>query len=181
MDVIWLSPIYESPNDDNGYDISNYQAIMKEFGTMEDFDEMLASAHAHGLRLVMDLVVNHTSDEHPWFVESRKSVDNPYRDYYIWREGKDGKFPNNWGSCFTGSAWEFDERTQMYYLHLFSKKQPDLNWENPKVREEVFRMMNWWLDKGVDGFRMDVLSLLSKEPGLPDLGPVLNGYAVYNA
>ncbi len=139
VDVIWLSPIYESPNDDNGYDISNYQAIMKEFGTMEDFDEMLASAHAHGLRLVMDLVVNHTSDEHPWFVESRKSVDNPYRDYYIWREGKDGKFPNNWGSCFTGSAWEFDERTQMYYLHLFSKKQPDLNWENPKVREEVFR------------------------------------------
>ena len=181
VDVIWLSPIYESPNDDNGYDISNYQAIMKEFGTMEDFDEMLVSAHAHGLRLVMDLVVNHTSDEHPWFVESRKSVDNPYRDYYIWREGKDGKFPNNWGSCFTGNAWEFDERTQMYYLHLFSKKQPDLNWENPKVREEVFRMMNWWLDKGVDGFRMDVLSLLSKEPGLPDLGPVLNGYAVYNA
>ena len=139
VDVIWLSPVYESPNDDNGYDISNYQAIMKEFGTMEDFDAMLASAHAHGLRLVMDLVVNHTSDEHPWFVESRKSVDNPYRDYYIWREGKDGKFPNNWGSCFTGSAWEFDERTQMYYLHLFSKKQPDLNWENPKVREEVFR------------------------------------------
>ena len=174
VDVIWLSPIYESPNDDNGYDISNYQAIMKEFGTMEDFDEMLASAHAHGLRLVMDLVVNHTSDEHPWFVESRKSVDNPYRDYYIWREGKDGKFPNNWGSCFTGSAWEFDERTQMYYLHLFSKKQPDLNWENPVVRDEVFNMMTWWCEKGVDGFRMDVISMISKDPAYPD-GEIRDG------
>lgn len=180
VDVIWLSPVYESPNDDNGYDISNYQAIMKEFGTMADFDELLAAAHARGIRLVMDLVVNHTSDEHPWFVESRKSIDNPYRDYYIWREGKDGKEPNNWGSCFSGSAWEYDGKTKMYYLHLFSKKQPDLNWDNPKVREEIFQMMNWWLDKGVDGFRMDVISLISKEPGLPDKTPGLNGYASFN-
>ena len=180
VDVIWLSPVYQSPNDDNGYDISDYQAIMEEFGTMEDFDRMLAAAHEHGLKLVMDLVVNHTSDEHPWFVESRKSVDNPYRDYYIWRPGKDGKEPNNWGSCFSGPAWEYDETTDMYYLHLFSKKQPDLNWDNPKVRQEVFDMMNWWLDKGVDGFRMDVISLISKKPDLPD-GPVgINGYASFN-
>ncbi len=180
IDVIWLSPVYESPNDDNGYDISDYQAIMKEFGTMEDFEEMLGAAHERGIKLVMDLVVNHTSDEHPWFVESRKSVDNPYRDYYIWRPAKDGKEPNNWGSCFSGPAWEFDEETQMYYLHLFSKKQPDLNWDNPKVRDEVFRMMNWWLDKGVDGFRMDVISLISKKPDLPDGVPGINGYASFN-
>ena len=176
VDVIWLSPVYESPNDDMGYDISNYQGIMKEFGTMEDYDEMLAKAHSLGIKIMMDLVVNHTSDEHPWFVESRKSVDNPYRDYYIWREGKDGKEPNNWGSIFSGSAWKYDEATDMYYLHLFSPKQPDLNWENPKVREEVFNMMNWWCEKGIDGFRMDVISLISKTPGLPD-GPVgENGY-----
>lgn len=168
IDVIWLSPVYESPNDDNGYDISNYQGIMKDFGTMEDFDRMLASAHAHGIKIVMDLVVNHTSDEHPWFVESRKSRENPYRDYYFWREGKDGKEPNNWGSCFSGSAWQYDEETQMYYLHLFSKKQPDLNWDNPAVREEVFSMMDWWCQKGIDGFRMDVISMISKVPGLPD-------------
>lgn len=168
IDVIWLSPVYESPNDDNGYDISNYQGIMKEFGTMEDFDEMLRTAHEKGIKLVMDLVVNHTSDEHPWFVESRKSRENPYRDYYIWREPKDGKEPNNWGSCFSGSAWQYDEKTEMYYLHLFSKKQPDLNWDNPKVRDEVFQMMNWWCEKGIDGFRMDVISLISKKPGLPD-------------
>ncbi|HIS26631.1 MAG TPA: alpha-glucosidase [Candidatus Pullilachnospira intestinigallinarum] len=180
VDVIWLSPVYQSPNDDNGYDISDYQAIMKEFGTMEDFDRMLAAAHEHGLKLVMDLVVNHTSDEHPWFVESRKSLDNPYRDYYIWRPGKDGKEPNNWGSCFSGPAWKYDPQTDMYYLHLFSEKQPDLNWDNPKVRQEVFDMMNWWLDKGVDGFRMDVISLISKKPDLPD-GPVgINGYASFN-
>ena len=180
VDVIWLSPVYQSPNDDNGYDISDYQAIMEEFGTMEDFDRMLQSAHDHGIRLVMDLVVNHTSDEHPWFVESRKSVDNPYRDYYIWRPGKDGKEPNNWGSCFSGPAWKYDPQTEMYYLHLFSEKQPDLNWDNPKVRQEVFDMMNWWLDKGVDGFRMDVISLISKKPDLPD-GPVgINGYASFN-
>lgn len=180
VDVIWLSPVYQSPNDDNGYDISDYQAIMKEFGTMEDFDRMLAAAHEHGLKLVMDLVVNHTSDEHPWFVESRKSLDNPYRDYYIWRPAKDGKEPNNWGSCFSGSAWKYDPQTDMYFLHLFSQKQPDLNWDNPKVRQEVFDMMNWWLDKGVDGFRMDVISLISKKPDLPD-GPVgINGYASFN-
>lgn len=181
VDVIWLSPIYQSPNDDNGYDISDYRAIMKEFGTMEDFDRMIAGIHERGMRLVMDLVVNHTSDEHPWFLESRKSKDNPYRDYYIWREGKDGKVPNNWGSYFSGSAWQHDDATDMYYLHLFSKKQPDLNWENPKVREEVFSMMNWWCgEKGIDGFRMDVISLISKRPGLPD-GPkapeALYGYA----
>ena len=180
VDVIWLSPVYQSPNDDNGYDISDYQAIMEEFGTMEDFDRMLAAAHEHGLKLVMDLVVNHTSDEHPWFVESRKSVDNPYRDYYIWRPAREGKEPNNWGSCFSGPAWEYDRETDEYYLHLFSKKQPDLNWDNPRVRQEVFDMMNWWLDKGVDGFRMDVISLISKKPDLPDGKAGINGYASFN-
>lgn len=170
IDVIWLSPVYQSPNDDNGYDISDYQAIMQEFGTMEDFDEMLNAAHERGIKIMMDLVVNHTSDEHRWFVESRKSKDNPYRDYYIWREAKDGREPNNWGSCFGGSAWQYDETTDMYFLHLFSKKQPDLNWDNELVRREVFDMMTWWLNKGVDGFRMDVISMISKVPGLPD-GP----------
>ena len=179
VDVVWLSPIYDSPNDDNGYDIRDYRAVMKEFGTMEDFDCLLEEMHKRGIRLVMDLVVNHTSDEHAWFVESRRSRENPYRDYYIWREPVDGKEPNNWGSCFSGPAWEFDEATQMYYLHLFSKKQPDLNWDNPKVRDSVFDMMNWWLDKGVDGFRMDVISLISKEPGLPDREPGINGYASF--
>lgn len=175
IDVIWLSPVYQSPNDDNGYDISDYQAIMKEFGTMEDFDEMLAAAHQRGIKIVMDLVVNHTSDEHKWFVESRKSTDNPYRDYYIWREGKgEGVPPNNWGSCFSGSAWKYDETTDMYYLHLFSQKQPDLNWDNEKVREEVFSMMDWWCQKGIDGFRMDVISMISKTKELPD-GPVAPG------
>lgn len=170
IDVIWLSPVYQSPNDDNGYDISDYQAIMQEFGNMEDFDEMLAAAHERGIKIMMDLVVNHTSDEHRWFVESRKSKENPYRDYYIWREAKDGREPNNWGSCFGGSAWQYDETTDMYFLHLFSKKQPDLNWDNKVVRREVFDMMTWWLEKGVDGFRMDVISMISKVPGLPD-GP----------
>lgn len=177
IDVIWLSPVYQSPNDDNGYDISDYQAIMEEFGTMEDFDRMLAEAHKRGIRIVMDLVVNHTSDEHAWFVESKKSRENPYRDYYIWRAGKDGKEPNNWGSVFNGSAWVYDETTDMYYLHLFSKKQPDLNWDNPDVREHVFDMMNWWCEKGIDGFRMDVISLISKPEGLPDGVPGENGYA----
>ena len=178
IDVIWLSPVYKSPNDDNGYDISDYQAIMDEFGTMEDFDRMLAAAHERGIKIMMDLVVNHTSDEHKWFIESRKSTDNPYRDYYIWRPAKeDGSLPNNWGSCFSGPAWEYDKTTDMYFLHLFSKKQPDLNWDNPVVRQEVFDMMNWWLKKGVDGFRMDVISLISKEPGLPDYETGLNGYA----
>ena len=180
VNVVWLSPVYQSPNDDNGYDISDYRAIMTEFGTMEDFERMLAKAHEHGIKIVMDLVVNHTSDEHPWFIESRKSKDNPYRDYYIWRDGKDGKEPNNWGSCFSGPAWDYDEETDMYYLHLFSKKQPDLNWDNPKVREEVFDMMNWWLEKGVDGFRMDVISLISKQPDLPDGKLGINGYASFN-
>ena len=181
IDVIWLSPVYKSPNDDNGYDISDYQAIMDEFGTMEDFDRMLAIAHEKGIKIMMDLVVNHTSDEHKWFIESRKSTDNPYRDYYIWRPAKeDGNLPNNWGSCFSGPAWEYDKTTDMYFLHLFSKKQPDLNWDNPAVRQDVFDMMNWWLKKGVDGFRMDVISLISKEPGLPDKEPGINGYATFN-
>lgn len=177
IDVIWLSPVYQSPNDDNGYDISDYQAIMTEFGTMEDYDRMLARAHELGIKIMMDLVVNHTSDEHAWFVESRKSVDNPYRDFYIWRPGKeDGSEPNNWGSIFSGSAWKYDPQTDMYYLHLFSKKQPDLNWDNPKVRDAVFDMMNWWCEKGIDGFRMDVISLISKPEGLPDGQAGENGY-----
>lgn len=181
IDVIWLSPVYKSPNDDNGYDISDYQAIMDEFGTMEDFDRMLATAHEKGIKIMMDLVVNHTSDEHKWFIESRKSTDNPYRDYYIWHPAKeDGSLPNNWGSCFSGPAWEYDKTTDMYFLHLFSKKQPDLNWDNPAVRQDVFDMMNWWLKKGVDGFRMDVISLISKEPGLPDKETGINGYATFN-
>ena len=182
VDVIWLSPVYKSPNDDNGYDISDYQDIMDEFGTMEDFDRMLATAHEKGIKIMMDLVVNHTSDEHKWFIESRKSTDNPYRDYYIWRPAKeDGSLPNNWGSCFSGPALEYDKTTDMYFLHLFSKKQPDLNWDNPVVRQEVFDMMNWWLEKGVDGFRMDVISLISKEqPELPDKEPGINGYATFN-
>ncbi len=168
IDIIWLSPVYQSPNDDNGYDISDYQAIMDEFGTMEDFDELLQKAHKKGLKVIMDLVVNHTSDEHKWFVESRKSKENPYRDFYIWSEGKNKGAPNNWGSWFGGPAWEYDEKTGMYYLHIFSKKQPDLNWDNEKVRTAVFDMMTWWLDKGIDGFRMDVISLISKVPGFPD-------------
>ncbi|MCI5595635.1 MAG: alpha-glucosidase [Lachnospiraceae bacterium] len=180
IDVIWLSPVYESPNDDNGYDISNYQGIMKEFGTMDDFDRMLHAAHERGIRIVMDLVVNHTSDEHSWFVESRKSKENPYRDYYIWREGKDGQAPNNWESCFSGPTWEYDETTKMYYLHLFSKKQPDLNWDNPVVRKEVFRMMDWWCQKGIDGFRMDVISMISKVSGLPDGAQQENGYGDFS-
>ncbi len=179
VDTVWLSPIYQSPNDDNGYDISDYQAIMADFGTMEDFDEMLAKAHELGLKIVMDLVVNHTSDEHRWFVESRKSKDNPYRDYYIWREPKNGAEPSNWGSCFGGSAWQLDEATGMYFLHLFSKKQPDLNWDNPAVRDEVFEMMDWWLQKGIDGFRMDVISLISKEPDFPDGEAEAGGYASF--
>jgi oligo-1,6-glucosidase len=169
IDVIWLSPIYKSPNDDNGYDISDYRDIMEEFGSMEDFDRLLSEAHSRDIRIIMDLVVNHTSDEHQWFVESKKSKDNPYRDYYIWREGKsEGLRPNNWGACFGGPAWEYDEETGMYYLHLFSPKQPDLNWENQKVRDEVFEMMDWWCQKGIDGFRMDVISMISKDQSFPD-------------
>jgi len=179
IDVIWMSPVYKSPNDDNGYDISDYQAIMDEFGTMEDFDELLAKAHEKGIKIVMDLVVNHTSDEHRWFLESRKSKENEYRDYYIWREGKGENMPpNNWGSCFGGSAWEYDDATDMYYLHLFSRKQPDLNWDNPEVRSNVFNMMTWWCEKGIDGFRMDVISMISKTPDMPD-GEVNGLYGDY--
>ncbi len=166
--AVWLNPVYDSPNDDMGYDISNYEAIMREFGTMADFDALLAGLHARGLRLIMDLVVNHSSDEHAWFVESRKSKDNPYRDFYIWRDGKDGKEPNNWASFFTPSAWKYDQTTDQWYLHLFSEKQPDLNWQNPAVRAEVYAMMNRWFDRGVDGFRMDVINLIAKAEGLPD-------------
>lgn len=180
IDVIWMSPVYQSPNDDNGYDISDYQAIMEEFGTMEDFDELLSKAHEKGLKIVMDLVVNHTSDEHKWFAESRKGKDNPYGDYYIWRDGKaDGSEPNNWGACFGGSAWQFDEERGQYYLHLFSRKQPDLNWDNPAVRNEVFDMMKWWCEKGIDGFRMDVISLISKTEEMPD-GEVRGLYGDYS-
>ena len=177
INVIWMSPIYRSPNDDNGYDISDYQNIMEEFGTMADFDELLAAAHDRGIKIVMDLVVNHTSDEHKWFLESRSSRQSDKRDYYIWREAVDGHEPNNWGSVFSGSAWQWDETTQMYYLHCFSKKQPDLNWTNPKVRDEVFNMMTWWCDKGIDGFRMDVISMISKPDGMPDLPKNGNLYA----
>ena len=178
VDVLWLSPIYQSPLDDAGYDISDYQAILAEYGTMADFEFMLDRAHELGLKIVMDLVVNHTSDEHPWFVESRSSLDNPKRDYYIWRKGKgEGVPPNNWGSAFSGSAWKYDETTDMWFLHLFSPKQPDLNWVNPKVRDEVFDMMDWWCKKGIDGFRMDVISLISKPDGLPDGIPGPTGYA----
>ena len=169
VDVLWLSPIYRSPQDDNGYDISDYRDIDPMFGTLADFDRLLAQVHARGMKLVMDLVVNHTSDEHPWFEQSRSSTDNPKRDWYWWRPpAADGGPPNNWGSIFSGSAWEFDETTGEYYLHLFSRKQPDLNWENPQVRGGVYDLMNWWLDRGVDGFRMDVINLISKHAGLPD-------------
>lgn len=172
VDVLWLSPIYKSPNDDNGYDISDYRDIMDEFGTLDDFDELLTKAHEHHLKIMLDLVVNHTSDEHKWFMESRSSKDNPYRDYYIWEKGKDGNPPNNWDSNFSGSAWEYDETTDMYYLHLFSTKQPDLNWRNEKVRQEVYDLMKWWLDKGIDGFRMDVINMISKVKGYPDGKPI---------
>ncbi|UII56740.1 alpha-glucosidase [Cytobacillus spongiae] len=168
IDVIWLSPVYKSPNDDNGYDISDYRDIMDEFGTMADWEQLLKEMHDRGIKLIMDLVVNHSSDEHAWFVESKKSKDNPFRDYYIWREGRDGEEPNNWESFFSGSAWQKDETTGEYYLHLFSKKQPDLNWENPKLREEIYDMMKFWLDKGIDGFRMDVINFISKVEGLPN-------------
>lgn len=169
VDAVWLSPCYKSPNDDNGYDISNYRDIMDEFGTLSDWEEMLNAFHSRGIKVIMDLVVNHTSDEHKWFEESRKSKDNPYRDYYIWRDGKgkDKKTPpNDWKACFGGSAWEYDETTEQFYLHLFSRKQPDLNWENPKVRKEVQDICNFWFEKGVDGFRCDVITYISKPDNL---------------
>jgi oligo-1,6-glucosidase len=168
VNVLWISPMLESPQDDNGYDISDYRRIYKEYGNMEDYEELLSEAHKRDIRILMDLVVNHTSDEHNWFVESRKSKDNPYRDYYIWKDPVNGKEPNNWGGAFGGSAWEYDPQTQMYYLHLFSKKQPDLNWENEKVRQEVYDMMTFWCEKGIDGFRMDVISMISKDQTFPD-------------
>ncbi|CAM3433528.1 MULTISPECIES: glycoside hydrolase family 13 protein [Saccharibacillus] len=182
VDVIWLSPVYKSPNDDNGYDISDYEDIMDEFGTMADWEELLAGLHERGIKLMMDLVVNHTSDEHAWFVESRRDADGEYGDYYVWRDAApDGGIPNNWESFFSGPVWEYDEQRGQYYLHLFSKKQPDLNWENEQVRTAVYDMMKFWLDKGVDGFRMDVINLISKVEGLPSNGmaPIADGSMYY--
>ena len=178
IDVIWLSPVYKSPNDDNSYDISDYYDIMDEFGTMEDMDNLLKEANERGIKILMDLVVNHTSDEHKWFIEAKKSKDNEYRDYYIWRDSVDGNEPNDLGSTFSGSAWQYDETTGQYYLHLFSKKQPDLNWENEKVRNEVYKMMNFWVDKGIGGFRMDVIDLIGKVPDemITGNGPKLHEY-----
>ena len=181
VDVVWLSPVYASPNDDNGYDISDYRAILPEFGTMADFDHMLAAMHARGIKLVMDLVVNHTSDEHPWFVQARQSRDNPYHNYYLWREPKcDGSAPTNWEAAFNGSVWDYNAPTGEFYLHMFSKKQPDLNWENPAVRAEVYALMRFWLDKGVDGFRMDVINMISKpwaaDGSLADAPVVRDGF-----
>ena len=176
VDVLWISPFYQSPGMDNGYDISDYQAVAPEFGTLADFDGLLAQTHQQGMKLIIDLVVNHTSDQHPWFRESRKSRDNPFRHYYIWRDGIDGGPPNNWGSCFSGSCWKLDEATGQYYLHTFGEFQPDLNWDNPAVRKEIYRMMRWWCDRGVDGFRMDVISMISKTADMPD-GPQKPGSA----
>ncbi|KAE9560591.1 glycoside hydrolase family 13 protein [Companilactobacillus bobalius] len=176
--AIWLSPVYRSPNDDNGYDISDYQNIMQEFGTMADMDELINQAKKRNIRIVMDLVVNHSSDEHKWFIESKKSKDNPYRDYYIWRDPKDGDVPNDLQSTFSGPAWQFDEKTGQYYLHLFSKKQPDLNWENEKVRQAVYKMMNFWIDKGIGAVRIDVIDLIGKQPDkmITGNGPKLHDY-----
>lgn len=175
IDVIWLSPMYPSPNDDNGYDISDYKGIMSEFGTMDDFDQLLSSIHQRGMKLILDLVVNHTSDEHPWFIESKSSKASAKRDWYIWADPKpDGSEPNNWESIFNGSTWEFDESTKQYYFHLFSKKQPDLNWENPDVRQAVFDMMNWWFEKGIDGFRVDAITHIKKNFEAGDL-PIPDG------
>ncbi|SDJ78364.1 glycoside hydrolase family 13 protein [Alkalibacterium thalassium] len=178
IDAIWLSPVYASPNDDNGYDISDYEVIHPEFGTMENMDELIAEGQKRGIRIVMDLVVNHTSDEHNWFVEARKSEDNAYRDYYIWRDPVDGQAPNDLTSAFSGSAWTLDEKSGQYYLHLFSRKQPDLNWENERMRQDVYKMMNFWLDKGIGGFRMDVIDLIGKMPDekLTANGPKLHDY-----
>ncbi|VYU15122.1 alpha,alpha-phosphotrehalase [Clostridium paraputrificum] len=178
VDILWLTPIYESPNDDNGYDISDYRKVINEFGTIEDFLELLNEAHSRGIKIVMDIVFNHTSDEHRWFIESKSSKDNPYRDYYIWKEPKDGHEPNNWTSCFQGSAWEYDENTKEYYLHLFSKKQPDLNWQNPKVRQEAFDIMNYWANLGVDGFRLDVINLISKDESKYYIDSDIKGHKV---
>lgn len=169
INVIWICPMYKSPQDDNGYDISDYQDIHDEFGTMQDFDKLLSEVHKRGMKLIIDLVINHTSDEHPWFLESRKSKESSKRDWYIWRDGKDGKEPNNWESIFSGPAWKYDEATKQYFMHIFSARQPDLNWENLDMRAEVYKMINWWLDKGIDGFRIDAISHMRKEPGLADM------------
>ncbi|CDQ18745.1 glycoside hydrolase family 13 protein [Halobacillus karajensis] len=169
IDFIWICPMYKSPKDDNGYDISDYQDILEEFGTMEDFDQLLEEVHNRDMKLIIDLVLNHTSDEHPWFIESRSSKTHPKRDWYIWRDGKNGAEPNNWESIFEGSAWEYDEKTGQYYLHVFSTKQPDLNWENAEVREALYDTVNWWIDKGIDGFRIDAISHIKKRPGFPDM------------
>ncbi|MCT2535222.1 alpha-glucosidase [Aquibacillus koreensis] len=169
IDVIWICPIYTSPNDDNGYDISDYKDIMDEFGTMEDFNQLLTEVHKRNMKIIMDLVINHTSDEHIWFIQSRSSKSNPYRDFYIWNPGQEGKEPNNWESIFGGSAWEYDKKTNEYYMHVFSRKQPDLNWENPSVRKALYEMINWWLAKGIDGFRVDAISHIKKVGGFPDL------------
>ncbi|CAG9623161.1 glycoside hydrolase family 13 protein [Sutcliffiella rhizosphaerae] len=174
IDVIWICPMYKSPNVDNGYDISNYQDIMEDFGTMKDFDELLEEVHTREMKLIIDLVINHTSDQHGWFIESASSKDNPKRDWYIWKDGKDGKEPNNWESIFNGSAWQYDEKSDQYYMHIFATEQPDLNWENKDVRFALYDMINWWLDKGIDGFRVDAISHIKKEPGFPDL-PNPNG------
>ncbi|AJG97435.1 glucohydrolase [Clostridium beijerinckii] len=178
IDVIWLSPVYKSPNDDNGYDISDYEDIMDEFGTMEDMDDLIKEGNKRGIKILMDLVVNHTSDEHKWFIEAKKSKDNPYRDYYIWRDPVNGEEPNDLRSTFSGSAWQYDETTGQYYLHLFSKKQPDLNWENEEVRNKIYKMMNFWIDKGIGGFRMDVIELIGKIPDkkVTHNGPKLHEY-----
>ncbi|MFD2115751.1 alpha-glucosidase [Paenibacillus yanchengensis] len=178
INAIWLSPVYQSPNDDNGYDISDYEAIMEEFGTMADMDQLIQEADKRHIKIVMDLVVNHTSDEHRWFIEARKGKDNPYRDYYVWRDPVAGDVPNGLRSTFSGSAWEFDEESGQYYLHLFSKKQPDLNWENEQVRQEVWKMMNFWLEKGIGGFRLDVIDLVGKLPdqSITGNGPKLHEY-----
>ncbi|GEN86146.1 alpha,alpha-phosphotrehalase [Oceanobacillus sojae] len=168
VDVIWLTPIYVSPQNDNGYDIADYYTIQPDYGTMEDFEKMLEKAHQIGLKIIMDIVVNHTSTEHKWFKEAKKSKDNPYRNYYIWKDGKPGELPTNWESKFGGNTWEYDETTGSYYLHLFDVTQADLNWENEKVRDDVYQMMNFWLDKGVDGFRMDVINLISKDQRFPN-------------
>lgn len=178
VDILWLTPIYESPNDDNGYDISDYRKVINEFGTIEDFLKLLNEAHSRGIKIVMDIVLNHTSDEHQWFIESKSSKDNRYRDYYIWKKPKDGHEPNNWTSCFQGSAWEYDENTQEYYLHLFSKKQPDLNWQNPKVRQEAFDIMNYWTNLGIDGFRLDVINLISKDESKYYIDSDIKGHKV---
>ena len=185
IDVIWICPIYESPGHDNGYDISDYYAIMRKYGTMEDFDRLLEEAHKRGLKIMMDLVLNHTSDEHPWFLESRSMKDNPKRDYYIWRSGKHGQLPNNWESYFGGSVWKLDPETNEYYLHLYSEHQPDLNWDNPQMAEEMYEMVHWWLEKGVDGFRFDAVAHIAKAEGLPsahnpDNLPVVPAYQLFS-